>query len=345
MGVKHGRDVLHSLDELSIRDVADICKRMAHEEKITAPVVDADCSNLRFRVGTRDARAVANHLTKWAHYGLHMTSVCDGDVRPKCKQATNERKASREKDRIKAHQLRIEILALNRKLKFDALSDNERMLVQTDVATRTKSMKSKEKQSQNSAPANFNKQLVEELQVTGVESRNDAGGLVSTPLIAEFQADAVMMGRSASGKSLMVMTNDADIPILTGDSCIAIKEYTKDGMIKLVTTSSITMNYIRKCLADAQMGLPEEEKACPKHTPAKYPIFEGVGDRHVRAAMVLILGCDVYVKGPMFLRMHFQIQISIDLPTASIMPKTASREVFSINYVDGSERRPCGLGR
>ena len=90
------------------------------------------------------------------------------------------------------------------------------MLVQTDVATRTKSMKSKEKQSQNSAPANFNKQLVEELQVTGVESRNDAGGLVSTPLIAEFQADAVMMGRSASGKSLMVMTNDADIPILTG---------------------------------------------------------------------------------------------------------------------------------
>ena len=107
MGVKHGRDVLHSLDELSIRDVADICKRMAHAEKITAPVVDADCSNLRFRVGTRDARAVANHLTKWAHYGLHMTSVCDGDVRPKCKQATNERKASREKDRIKAHQLRI----------------------------------------------------------------------------------------------------------------------------------------------------------------------------------------------------------------------------------------------
>jgi hypothetical protein len=54
-----------------------------------------------------------------------MVPVCDGDVRPACKQDTNERKTNREKDRIKAHQLRIDVLALNRKLNFESLSDDE----------------------------------------------------------------------------------------------------------------------------------------------------------------------------------------------------------------------------
>ena len=82
MEVKHGRDVLHSLSGLTFRDVADICKVMASDKKQSLPVVDADCNNLRFRVGSKDARSIANHLSKWALHGLHMTPVCDGDIRP-----------------------------------------------------------------------------------------------------------------------------------------------------------------------------------------------------------------------------------------------------------------------
>ena len=297
MGVKYGRDVLHSLIGLTIWDVAEICKMMAFDKETSSPVMDADCSNLRFKVGSRDARSVANHLTKWSLYGLHMTPVCDGDVRPVCKHATNARKASREKDRIKAHELRTGILALNRKLKFDSLSDNERSLVVIDIDAKQKAMKTKETQSRNTAPANFNKTLVEELEVTDVHSRNDAGGLVTTALLAEFQANAVMMGRVVSGTSMMVMTNDADIPILAGDSCVTVKEYTKDGAVELVTTSRATLEYIIHCLACAQINLPEEEKGHPTPQYAAFPIFDGITDRHLRATMMLILGCDVYVKG------------------------------------------------
>ena len=90
MGVKHGRDVLHSLSGLTLRDVADICKVMASNKKQSLPVVDADCNNLRFRVSSKDARSVANHLSKWALHGLRVTPVCDGDICPVCKQASNE---------------------------------------------------------------------------------------------------------------------------------------------------------------------------------------------------------------------------------------------------------------
>ena len=132
---------------------------------------------------------------------------------------------------------------------------------------------------------------------TGAQSRNDSGGSVSAVLVAEFQADAVMMGQSVAGESLMTMTNDADIPILAGDSCIAIKEYTTNGSIKMVSTSNDTIGYARDCLSRAQTQLPEEERSKPTHSVAKYPIFDGVKDRQLRAIMMLILGCDVCLKG------------------------------------------------
>ena len=111
MGVKYGKDVLYSLLGLAIRDVADICQKLAHEINMSAPTVGVDYSNVCFKVG-RNAQSVANFLTRWASHGIHMNPVCDGKARPISKQATNERKANREKNRIKAHHLRTEILAL-----------------------------------------------------------------------------------------------------------------------------------------------------------------------------------------------------------------------------------------
>ena len=81
MGVKYGKDVLYSLLGLAIRDVADICQKLAHRINMSAPTVDVDCSNVCFKVG-RNAQSVANFLTKWANHGIHMNPVCDGKVRP-----------------------------------------------------------------------------------------------------------------------------------------------------------------------------------------------------------------------------------------------------------------------
>ena len=51
---------------------------------------------------------------------------------------------------------------------------------------------------------NFEENLVEELEATGVCSRNQAGGLVNAVMITEFQADAVIMGQVVSHMTLMV---------------------------------------------------------------------------------------------------------------------------------------------
>ena len=107
---------------------------------------------------------------------------------------------------------------------------------------------------------------------------------------AEFQADSVMMGRVISGVTLMVVTSDADIPIFAGDCCIAIKQFTKDGEIEIVSTSRETLMNLLKFVS-------EEKKQTLIFTPAEYPIFEGVLDRKLRAVMALFLGCDVYLKG------------------------------------------------
>ena len=141
-----------------------------------------------------------------------MNPVCDGRVRPISKQATNQRVADREKHRINAHSLRLEIQSLNRKLKFDGLTDSERNDIREDVAKKQTTMKSKETRSQNVIQSNFEEKLVEELETTGAHARNDAGGAVLPVMTAEFQADAVIMGRLNSGDALMALTTTPIFP-------------------------------------------------------------------------------------------------------------------------------------
>ena len=100
----------------------------------------------------------------------------------------------------------------------------------------------------------------------------------------------MMMGRAVSKKTLMVMANDADIPILAGDCCIVIKQYTKDGAIEIVSTT-------RKTLERVHQFIYNDDRPRPDTVAAAHPIFEGIEDRKLRALMTLFLGCDVHLKG------------------------------------------------
>ena len=82
----------------------------------------------------------------------------------------------------------------------------------------------------------------------------------------------------------MAMTTDADIPLLCGDCCIAIKGFTGKSY-ELVCVSESR-------LKSAMKYLPRDSKA--KFTVAKHPIFDGVQNPRLRALLLVILGCDVY---------------------------------------------------
>ena len=241
MGINNGKDVLYSITGLSMSDIGDICKGLAAEASMETPTVDVDCSNVCFKVG-KDDSSVSNFLTKYVKNGVCFVPVCDG-TRPISKQATNERISKREKSRIKAFHFCRDILALQRRLKHDSLTDSEKHDIREEVAKKQRSMKSNETQSRNVIQQNFEGKLVEELEQTGAHSRNMHGGSVGHVIMSEYQADAVMMGRAVSGETLMVMTSDADtdIPIIAGDCCVAIKEFTKVGAIKIVSTSNQTL--------------------------------------------------------------------------------------------------------
>ncbi len=67
----------------------------------------------------------------------------------------------------------------------------------------------------------------------------------------------------------MVETSDADIPIIAGDDCIAMKSFTTDGGLELVCTSLETLKKSYKHLS-------EKAKQRTDIVHAKHPIFEGV---------------------------------------------------------------------
>ena len=295
MGVNYGKEVLYSLSGLSRKDIALICRGLAIEHNTTDLSIDVDCSYVGFKVG-KNAQSVANFLVKWSMYGLQMNPVCDGK-RPVSKQATNKRKAEREKCRIKSHCIRLENISLNDKLLCNELSESQRNDIREQIATNQRTMKSNETQARNVMQPNFEEKLIEELDSTGAHVRNDADGSVTPVMIAEFQADAVIMGRFDAGKTLMAISGDADLPLIEGDDFVEIKEFMKDGSMEIVSTSRKTIEKLQKHLTEAQKNRSDAEKSQPIFKAAAHPIFEGVADRKLRAMMALFLGCDVYVKG------------------------------------------------
>jgi hypothetical protein len=109
-------------------------------------------------------------------------------------------------------------------------------------------------------------------------------------MTAEFQADSLIMGRLINGLTLMVQTSDSDIPAISSDDCIAIKDFSKEGQMQIVSMAEQT---IKKAMA----YLLEGSRDHGTFTPAKHPIFEGVVDRRLCALVAIFLGCDVCIKG------------------------------------------------
>jgi hypothetical protein len=101
MGLNCGAQVLYSLRDLKMGDIVDICWGLTNEQEMLTPTIDVDCSNACFNIG-KNAESLARHLVKWANSGLCVVPVCDAKVLPICKQATNKRKADRDRNRIEA---------------------------------------------------------------------------------------------------------------------------------------------------------------------------------------------------------------------------------------------------
>ena len=111
MGVNHGAKVLNSVRGLLIRHAVIILRGIARERGMMIPTIDVDCSNVCFKVG-KSVQSLASFLMRWATPGLCVIPSCDGKVRPTSKQATNQRKANRDKNRIKASVLRKDLREL-----------------------------------------------------------------------------------------------------------------------------------------------------------------------------------------------------------------------------------------
>ena len=244
--MNHGAKVLNSLRGLLTRHVATILRGMAREHNMAIPTMDVDCSNVCFKVG-KSVPSLASFLMRWANPGIRVIPSCDAKLRPISKQATNQRKANRDKNRIKASVLRKDIRELHRRMYCDVNSRDE---IAKEITAKEKACKTAETASSNVIQADMTEMLEKELEQSVAHSPNAAGGFVDKVMIAEFQADALMMGRFISGLTLMIASSDADIPIFTGDDCIVLKEFTRDGSMELVCTSEATLCCVLSFLSD-----------------------------------------------------------------------------------------------
>lgn len=292
MGVKNGSKTLHSVTGLTLVDVAQMCKGLAAEQKILPRIV-GDCSNLLFVFSkcTSAVSAVAGHLSRIAATGVIMVPVCDGPVRPISKQATNKRIADKELSRIKAYHCRAKVVELKNRLVQESLNQVERDAITGEIRKFDTQMKRNETQSQCRMPNNFASQLEYELNHSNAHAVDEesAGGYVDHVVVAEFQADSYMAAQIINWAAVMVMTKDSDIPIIAGDCCISIKSFTK-GKFEIVCTSQATLNH-------ALSHLSEASKEKVQFKAAVNPVFEGICNVRLRALIMLMLGCDVFIPG------------------------------------------------
>ncbi|KAL7428460.1 hypothetical protein ACHAXH_002655 [Discostella pseudostelligera] len=206
-------------------------------------------------------------------------------------QASNERIAKRDKNRIRAFLLMKEVNKLKIDIAQGLVGSDELPNLHDKITKLEKESRSKLTQSEDLMPADFAEAL-EEALVNDVDARkvNNSGGFVASVLKAKFQADATIIGRFLNKETLMALTNDSDMPIVAGDDFIAIKEYTKEGNITIVSTSKATLTKALQFVGNESLGRVElKDAACP--------IFENVKSRKLRALIMVALGCDVYKTG------------------------------------------------
>ena len=267
MGVINGAQTLYSIPFLTRADISEMCRGIFYEitkdghSSMERPTIDGDMNNIAITVGRgalSKSAASATYCERWEKCGITFVPVCDGD-RPVCKQATNERRATREKNRIKVFHLQKEIRQLQNKIDEGNHSLEEITEIKKEKVTKEKAFRAKISQCQELLPHDFAWTLEKELDETGLHETNSAGGLVTAVMRAKFQADALIGGRILKNETLMVVSKDSDIPIIVGDTCIAIKDYTINGKMTIVSTSRTP---------DARKRLDIKDAA--------HPIFESV---------------------------------------------------------------------
>ena len=300
MGASNGADTLYHLKDLTRADIAAIVRGLYGEMKelpgcnMSMPTIDGDSNNICLTIARKSdtkSASVASFFNDWAHCGIKVVPIVDGDVRPVCKQATIERKGKREMVRIEgftdmkdANKIKSDIA--QGLVPSDQLNEKNKMLSKLE-----KSSRNKLSASEDLMPIDFAEAL-EDMLVNDINARipNDSGGFVSSVLKAKFQADAVIIQRYLNMEIVMALTRDSDMPIIAGDGFLAVKEYTKSENMTIVCTCKAT-------LERAMKYLPEESNDKVQLVDAKCPIFEGVKSRQLRALMMVAMGCDVYKPG------------------------------------------------
>ncbi len=132
-------------------------------------------------------------------------------------------------------------------------------------------------------------ELSDELERSSAHSKTSCGGFVDRVIIAEVEADALLMDRSAQKKSLIVISTNADIPIITGDCCIAMNEFPiKRGVFKLVSTAEVSLTAAKNHLSNPRKYSINKPKQL---------LFEGIHGCKLCAIMAFFLGCYVFLPG------------------------------------------------
>ena len=249
MTVNGASACMYSVDGLRYVNLKDIAKELAKRNGTAddgPPKIYVDCNNAYFKCN-KSVVDVVTVLLNFAAAGFIVVPVYDG-TRPIGKQATPKRAAGRELDRIKAFQLRTEIIGLQNDLNTKQFTQAEVAQIEKRIADATRSMKSKETSSRNAISDDFVDELREKLQLTNAHDTSDTGGTVAEVYVAEYQADPVLVQSVLSKECVLVISNDGDIAILAGDDCIEVMNYTKDKKIKIRCTSLETLKKAINCL-------------------------------------------------------------------------------------------------
>jgi hypothetical protein len=299
MGVKKGSDNLYHATRLTQVDLGKIIRGLWDERGesnepgfvMKIPTIDVDSNNI-CHVVTRKSEiksaAVAEFYKHWSSCGIKVVQIVHCDVRPTCKQATDECITERDKNHIQAFLRLKEVNKLKSDISQGLVGCDELSYFNEKITKLKKDSTNKLAQSKDLMPSDFVEALKEEL-VDDVDDRtvNSSRGLVASVLKAKFQADAVISGRFLNKETRMALTNDSDIPIVACNDFIAIKEYTTDGKFTIVSTSKAT-------LTKAMAFLENESLDTVVLKDAACPLFENVKSRKLRALMMVALGCDVY---------------------------------------------------
>ena len=159
----NGTKFAYYAEGLSPADVFTVGMKRLDKLPISAdrparPVVDVDCNAVAYVLGRKSrnpASAVAKFLQQSSLSGFIMSPICDGDTQPVAKQATNDHRADRERQKHKAIKSRNALRSLNRELNSSQLSSDDRSALITWRGKLENGIKTSKTQSSAAVPTDF----------------------------------------------------------------------------------------------------------------------------------------------------------------------------------------------